>query len=41
MIDIEKAKIEFDKYIANYNPEDIQIALKIKHIHSVTDVAKK
>ena len=41
MIDIEKAKIEFDKYIANYNPEDIQIALKIKHIHSVTDVAKR
>lgn len=40
MIDIEKAKKEFDKYISNYNPEDIQIALKIRHIHRVTDVAK-
>lgn len=41
MIDIEKAKHEFDKYVANYNPDDIQIALKIRHIHRVTDVAKK
>lgn len=41
MINIEKAKKEFEKYIANYNPEDIQIALKINHIHSVTDVAKE
>lgn len=41
MIDIKKAKKEFDKYVSNYDPEDLQIALKIKHTHSVTDVAVK
>ncbi len=41
MIDIEKAKKEFKNYVKNYDPEDIQISLKIRHINRVTEVAKK
>lgn len=41
MIDIIKAKKAFKQYVAKYNPEDPQIALKIKHISTVTNVAKE
>lgn len=41
LIDIEKAKIEFKKYIKNYNPEDEQVKLKISHIERTSQVAKK
>ena len=37
MIDIEKAKKEFEKYVSNYNPEHPRVALKISHIYRVTD----
>ena len=41
MIDIDKAKKSFDKYVKKYNPNDPQIYLKIKHIESVVSVAKE
>lgn len=40
MIDIEKAKKEFEKYVSNYNPEHPRVALKISHIYRVTDNCK-
>lgn len=40
MIDIEKAKKEFEKYISNYNPEHPRVALKISHIYRVTENCK-
>ena len=41
MIDIEKAKKFYKKYISNYNPEDPKIALKIAHIYRTAEKAKE
>ena len=41
MIDIENAKRVFQKYVANFNPEDGRIKLKIEHISRVAEYSKK
>ena len=41
MIDIENAKKVFQKYVANFNPEDGRIRLKIEHILRVAEYSKK
>ena len=41
MIDIENAKRIFQKYVANFNPEDGRIRLKIEHILRVAEYSKK
>lgn len=41
MIDIENAKKVFQKYVANFNPEDGRIRLKIEHILRVAEFSKK
>lgn len=41
MIDIEKAKKFYKKYISNYNPDDPMIALKIAHIYRTAEKAKE
>lgn len=40
MIDIEKAKRFYKKYISNYNPQEPRIALKITHIYRTAEKAK-
>lgn len=35
MIDIENIKNEFEKYVANYNPENGRIKIKIDHTKRV------
>ncbi|MBQ3415924.1 MAG: HD domain-containing protein [Clostridia bacterium] len=40
MIDIVKAKQAFSEYVRNYNPEDLQIKLKISHIERVSKIAR-
>ena len=40
MIDINKAKEFYKKYISNYNPEEPRIALKIAHIYRTAEEAK-
>ncbi len=37
MINIEKAKEAFAKYVSNYNAEDEKIAIKIKHTYRVVE----
>ena len=39
MIDINKAKIEFKKYISNYDVNDDKIKLKLVHTYGVVDAA--
>lgn len=41
MIDIEKANIEFDKYVSQFNPEKGRIKLKIDHIKRVSIMSRK
>ena len=41
MIDIEKANIEFDKYVSQFNPNEGRIKLKIDHIKRVALMSKK
>ena len=41
MIDIEKAKKEFKKYVNNYDIENEKIKLKIRHIEGVSNIAKE
>lgn len=41
MIDITKAKKAFKDYVKNYNPDDKQVMLKIKHIERTATMAKK
>ena len=41
MIDIKKAKEEFNNYIKNYNPEDPHVKIKISHIGRVTKIARE
>ena len=41
MIDIEKAYIEFDKYVSHFNPNNGRIKLKIDHIKRVATMSKK
>ncbi len=41
MIDIEKAKNEFENYVESYNPKDKKIALKIGHTKNVTSAAEE
>ena len=40
MIDINKAKEFYKKYISNYTPENPRIALKIAHIYRTAEIAK-
>ena len=40
MIDIEKVKLEFQKYISNYNCQEPRITLKINHIKRVAKNCK-
>lgn len=40
MIDIKKAKLAFDDYVKNYNPENKKIMLKINHIKRVANISK-
>ena len=40
MINIEKAKEEFRKYVSNYNPDDFKISLKINHSFRVAEYAR-
>lgn len=41
MINIEKANIEFDKYVSQFNPNNGRIKLKIEHIKRVAMMSKK
>lgn len=41
MIDIERAKKEFEKYTSNYDPEQPRVKLKINHIGRVIENCKK
>ena len=41
MIDIQKAKQEFKKYVSNYDPEDDKIKIKIVHTQRVASIAKE
>ena len=41
MIDIEKAKNEFKKYVSNYDKENPRIVLKISHSFRVMEQSKK
>ncbi len=41
MIDIEKANIEFDKYVSQFDPNAGRIKLKIDHIKRVAKMSKK
>ena len=41
MIDIKNAYKEFDKYVANYDPENHRVQLKIDHIKRVAKNCKK
>lgn len=41
MINIEKAYIEFDKYISQFNPNEGRIKLKIDHIKRVAKISKE
>ena len=41
MIDIDRAKTEFEKYVSNYNPEHPRVRLKINHIQRVINNCKK
>ena len=41
MMDIEKANIEFDKYVSQFNPNEGRIKLKIDHIKRVALMSKK
>ena len=40
VIDIVKAKQAFSEYVSNYNPEDLQIKMKISHIERVSKIAR-
>ncbi len=40
MIDIEKVKKEFDKYVAGYDPNQPRISLKVNHIKRVAENCK-
>ncbi len=40
MIDIERARNEFERYVSNYNPNHPRVKLKIKHIKRVIDNCK-
>lgn len=40
MLDIEKAKEVFNKYVENYNPKDKKIEIKIEHIQRVSQISK-
>ena len=41
MIDIQKANIEFDKYVSQFNSNDSRIKLKMDHIKRVAMMSKK
>lgn len=41
MINLEKAKNAFKKYVKNYNPEDGKIAIKINHIYRVAEISRE
>lgn len=41
MINLEKAKQEFKRYVENYNPKDEKIKIKITHIERVAEISKK
>ena len=40
MIDIEKAKNEFEKYTSNFDNNDFKISLKVKHSYRTAEYAK-
>ena len=40
MIDIDKVKKEFDKYVASYDPNQPRISLKVNHIRRVAENCK-
>lgn len=40
MIDIENVKNEFDQYVAQFNPHEPRIKLKIDHIKRVADMSR-
>lgn len=39
MVDIQSAKIAFADYVANYNPSNMKIKLKIEHTYRVLEVS--
>lgn len=41
MIDIKKARQEFDDYVSNYNKDDFKIALKINHSYRTAAYARQ
>lgn len=41
MIDIDRAKKAFKEYVEKYNPSDKRVALKIRHIQEVANIAKE
>ena len=41
MIDIENVEREFDKYVAQFNPENGRIKLKIEHIKRVANMSRE
>lgn len=41
MIDLSKARKAFKEYVKNYDPEDKQVSLKIKHIERTAIIARK
>lgn len=41
MIDIQKAKVSFKKYVNQYDEQDFKIKLKIKHTYQVADNSKR
>ena len=41
MIDIKKARQEFDDYVSKYNKDDFKIALKINHSYRTSAYARK
>lgn len=41
MINLSKARKAFKEYVKNYNPEDKQVILKIKHIERTAIMARK
>ena len=41
MVDMQKIKLEFNKYVSNFDKNDGKIKLKIEHILRVTELSKK
>lgn len=40
LIDIEKAKKQFQEYVNSYNSEDKKVKMKIKHIQRVSEISR-